>query len=237
MKLDTYYFETWSIEGALTTVIGIFIIYLEPFMMSIDVLASLVNQKTLITCFERLEIIDERMAKENILLNYKTIKKYSIVFLSIAFVGEVTLGIINLIVFQTEFISWQSLWWFLTCVPLFNNSVAKVWFLVLILIVQQRLRAINNYLNDTKKLFFEKKIKSKSVGLNMTKDDLFIENIGYLEKEIFSTRNNKVKDDGWAFMKNSSITHKINDIAVVESKTKNFINIIPYNDPKKGTIK
>lgn len=205
--------------------------------MAIDVLASLVNQKTLITCFERLEIIDEKMAKENILLNYKTIKKYSIVFLSIAFVGEVTLGIINLIVFQTEFISWQSLWWFLTCVPLFNNSVAKVWFLVLILIVQQRLRAINNYLNDTKKLFFEKKIKSKSVGLNMTKDDLFIENIGYLEKEIFSTRNNKVKDDGWAFMKNSSMTHKINGIAVVESKTKNFINIIPYDDPKKGTVK
>lgn len=225
--------------AALTMFIGVFIIYMEPGMMAIDMLACLINQKSLMTIFERLKEIDDKLNKENILLNYRDIKKYSIIFIGIAFVGEITLGIFNLIVFQEEFFSYTSAWWFLRCAPLFCNAVAKTWFLILILLVQQRLQAINDYLNDTKKIFFERKIRHVStVGSNLKKDNLFIENIGFLEKEICSTRNMRIKSDkAWNWVGNSIVTNKVNNFDVFAPKLKAFVDVVPYKPSnRKGEI-
>jgi gustatory receptor len=224
--------------GTLTTVIGIFIIYMEPLMMAIDVIASLVNQKSLIDVFERLREIDEKLAKENILLDYRVIRRYSIIFMSIAFIGEITLGIANLFAFQETLLSFESLWWLTSCIPLFNNGVSKTYFLILILLVQQRLRAINTHLNDTKKVFFERKVRhvngNASLESNLKKDNLFIENIGYLEKEIFSTRNMKIKNgNDWKWVGNSGMTNRVNDINVLAQKKRGIINVAPY-DPSRG---
>lgn len=223
--------------GTLTIVIGICIIYMEPLMLAIDVLALLINQKALISIFERLREIDDKLVKENITLDYRVIRKYSIIFLVIALIGEVTLGVFNLAVFQAEFFSFFSLWWLVSCIPLFNNSVARVWFLILILVVQQRLRAINDYLNDTKRTFLEKKLRhfTATAGSNLKRDNLFIENIGYLEKEIFSTRSMKIKSgNAWNWVDNSSMTDKVNDINIFAPTSRGFINVAPYDPNKKG---
>lgn len=229
--------DSESSIGTLTTVIGVFIIYMEPLMMSIDALASLINQKSLITVFDRLREIDDKLGKENISLNYRVITRYSIIFMVVAFVGEVTLGIFNLLVFQTEFFSWGSLWWLISCAPLFCNGVAKTWFLILILLVQQRLQAINNYLNDTKKIFFERKLRQviATHGSHLRKDNLFIEKIGYLEKEIFATRNMKIKSgNAWNWVDKSSVTNKVNDISVFAPKPRGFIDVAPYDPNRQG---
>lgn len=218
--------------GALTMVIGVFIIYLEPFMMTIDVLASMINQTSLLSIFDRLRDIDEKLDKENISLKYKVLRKYSIILMCIAFVGEVTLGIFNLFVFQTDFISLYSLWWLISTIPLLINSVARIWFLVLILLVQQRLRAINEYINTTKKLFFQKKIRHlNAIGsTNQHKDDLFLENIGYLEREIFSTRKMQIKDNNWNWA-----TNRVNDINHnTTNKSRGIIHVLPHDGIKKG---
>lgn len=221
--------------GALTLVIGLFIIYMEPFMMAIDVVASLINQNGLITIFDRLRDIDDKLAKENISLNYKIIGKYSIIFMIIAFVGELTLALFNLYDFHEKVISFHSLWFLISSVPLFTNSVAKVWFLILILLVQQRLQAINVYLNDIKKSFFEKKMRHvNAIGSTSKKDNLFLENIGYLEREIFSTRNMKIKSDNWVW---ASGTNRVNDLNQFATKTGGIINVVPYESTiKKGKI-
>lgn len=225
--------------GTLTTVIGIFIIYLEPLMMTIDVLASLINQKCLVVIFERLREIDDKLSKENILLNYRIIGKYSIIFLSVALVGEVTLGLFNLITFQEALFSLKSLWWFLSCVPLFANSISKTWFLLLIILVQQRLQAINDYLNDAKRIFIERKMRhvvtNVKRGSNLKKDNLFIENIGYLEKEIFSTRNMKIKNgNAWNWVDKSGMTDKVNGINIFAPRSTGIINVTPYDVSRKG---
>lgn len=222
--------------GTLTTVIGIFIIYMEPLLMAIDVLAGLINQKSLVTIFDRLQEIDDKLGKENILLNYRIITRYSIIFLFIAFVGEVTLALFNLLEFQSDFFSFHSLWWLISCIPLFNNCVAKTWFLILIILVQQRLRAINAYLNETKRIFLEKKMRGvNTVGSNLKKDNLFMENIGYLEKEIFSTRNMKIKSgNAWGWDDKSGMTNKVNDINIFGSKSRGIISVAPYDESQKG---
>lgn len=201
-------------------------------MMAIDVLASLINQKSFSTIFDRLQEIDDKLGKENVLLSYRDIKKYSIIFLVIAFIGEITLAFFNLIVFETDLFSWSSVWWLASAIPLFINGVAKTWFLILILLVQQRLRAINGYLNDIKKTFQEKKMRQVNVtGSNLKKDNLFIGNIGYLEKEIFSTGNMKIKsDNAWNWVGNSITTNKVNDISIFAPKSKGLIEVSPYED-------
>jgi hypothetical protein len=221
--------------GTLTTVIGLFIIYMEPLMLIIDVLASLINQKSLVVIFDRLREIDDKLARENILLNYPVIKKYSITFLLIAFTGEVSLGLFNLIVFHDDFLSLNSLWWLLSCVPLFCNAVAKTWFLILIMSVQQRLRAINQYLEETKKTLFERKMRRINAGgSNLKKDNLFIENMGYLE-EIYSSRKMKIKSgNAWDWVSNSSMTNKVNDINIFTPNSRGIINVAPYDPNRKG---
>lgn len=222
--------------GTLTTVIGLFIIYMEPLMMSIDVLASIINQKRFVTVFDRLRDIDDKLGKENVLLNYRVITKYSIIFVSIAVVGELTLALLNLFFFNTQFFSLTSLWWIASCIPLFANGLARTWFLILILLVQQRLRTINDYLNDIKKIFFEKKVRHVTAfGSNLKKDNLFIENIGYLEKEIFSTRSMKIKsDNAWNWVGNSIMTNKVNDVNIFAPKLKAFVDVTPYDGRDKG---
>ncbi|CRK92636.1 CLUMA_CG006200, isoform A [Clunio marinus] len=216
-------------SGTLTTVIGIFIIYLEPLMMAVDVLASLINQNRLISIFDRLKRIDDKLVKENISLNYQVIRKYSIIFIAIAAICEISLQAVYLISFDSDPFSWYSLYWFVVTIPTFSNSVAKTWFLVLILLVQQRLRAINDYLNDTKRVLSERKMRNiNTIGSNHRKDNLFMENIEYLEKEFLSTRNAKIKsDNAWAV--NSGMTNKVNDFNIFgQTKSKSIIKVRPF---------
>lgn len=202
-------------------------------------LACLINQNSLITIFERLREIDDKLGQENILLNHQDIKKYSIIVIAIAFLGELSLCFFNLLLFQESFFSLASAWWILCCVPLFCNAVAKTWFIILILLVQQRLRAINDYLNETKEIFFERKVRRASDSeSDQKKDNLFIENIGYLEKEICSTRNMKIiSDNAWNWVGNSIVTSNVNNIAGLAPKSKAFIDVAPYKLPsRKGEI-
>lgn len=81
---------------SLTEVIGVIIIYLEPFMMTIDIIASIINQATLIEVFQRLQTIDEKLASENIFLNYKFVRNFSVVLIVIAVLIEVGLSTMNM---------------------------------------------------------------------------------------------------------------------------------------------
>lgn len=221
--------------GTLTAVIGLIIVYMEPFMFAVDVLAALLNQKSLIAIFERLREIDDKLLKESVSLNYRAIKNYSIILVAIAAVGEVVITIFNLVLFQDTIVSWSSLYWMVSSIPLFNNCLARTWFLLLILLVQQRLRAINGYLNDTKNVFLKKKSRYATGSNSKTGDNLFMENLGYLEREIFSTRNTKIKsDNAWNWVGNSKLTGAVNDVSAIGPKSNGFINVGPYDPNGKG---
>lgn len=175
---------------SLTEVIGLIIIYLEPLMMAIDIIAAIVNQSSLIDVFHRLQMIDERLANENIFLNFKFIRKFSIALILFAIFWEFGLTVMNLMIFLDELAIWKSIVWLLTSVPLFINFVAKVWFLCLILLIRQRLMAINKHLSDLADSFVEKKSK-------FGKNEIFVQTVEFLRNEIIGPRNVKGKNFGW----------------------------------------
>lgn len=219
--------------STLTALIGMFIVYLEPFMMTIDVIAALVNQVSLMNVFDRLDDIDRKLERENVYLSYGQNRVISIIFIGTFLVAEIVIGLSIVFVFREEFSVLQACCWIISCVPLIINTIAKTWFLMLILFIQQRLRAINTYLNDIKRSFSERKLRHVSSSVDSKpptsrKDNLFMETAGYLEKEIYSIRS--VNVDGWnweAAARNNNINSRTNKVGDVKNSTK-LIQVAAY---------
>jgi hypothetical protein len=235
-SMTILYQDSQKSIGMLTYVIGLLVVYLSPVMMAIDIFASLFNQKVFITVFDRLMDLDEKLMRENISINFKVITKYSIIFLVINFVTEFFLTILNLFVFDEE-ISWYSIWFLTTAIPHCVNGIARIWFLILILLVQQRLRSINAYLEDAKNFFQEKKNKrvNNPNYVDLKKDNIFIENVGFLEKEIFTTKNLTFKnllvggnEAKWV-VEQSTKGNNFGDISHLRPTNQKFIKVMPHD--------
>lgn len=209
--------------GTLTAIIGIVIIYMEPLMLSIDVIGSIINQKPMIVLMERMQRVDDKLLKENIEIDYGKTKRLTIILIILATIMETSLVIYNFILFQDVML--QSFWWLITCIPLYSSSLAKIWYITLVFNVKQKFTAINDHFEHTS-LFFEelkKKMTKSKQKLNDLDDDdsPFVENVdhgGYLHREIYPKplfkRSNKIQTGDY-----NVSAHSKNDI----------VQVVPYN--------
>lgn len=158
-------------------------------MMSVDVIAAILNQNNFISVFERLKIVDEKLGKENIDLPYTKVVKLGKILSGIVFVMEFTITTMNFLLFTYE-INWMSAYYYFTGIPMILSSLAKIWFICLIVVVRQRFKAINRYLNDTSKLFQAQKKKYETDVSDLLPDDT----TNYLEKDMVFTRNKMMSE-------------------------------------------
>lgn len=190
--------------GTLTIIIGIFIIYMEPIMMCVDIIASIINQKHLIHCLDRMQKVDDKLLKENITIDYVQLKRYSIRLIILITICELTLVFCNFLQFQ-DVTAIESLYWFVTFIPMYLSTLSKIWFIILVYNVKQKFIAINDYFNNTRITFYERKCKlrrnlsggrcaaqSNSNNYNKNYNNVInskileeIEHVGYLQKEIY----------------------------------------------------
>ncbi|XP_058823576.1 gustatory receptor for bitter taste 66a [Topomyia yanbarensis] len=170
----------------LTNAIGIFIIYMEPLMMCIDLIASMINQKLLIDCLDRLEKVDQKLSTENITVNNSRIQRYIIIFLVLVLLFEFLLTTYNFVVFSQSVTLW-SLVWFITAFPTGINSVSRIWFVVLVLAVRHRFHAMNNHMDELAGLLEEHNDHWED-ELEIEKNDI---PMNYLEREIFTIRSHR----------------------------------------------
>ncbi|XP_058449762.1 gustatory receptor for bitter taste 66a [Malaya genurostris] len=170
----------------LTNAIGIFIIYMEPMMMCIDLIASMINQKLLIDCLDRLEKVDQKLSTENITVNNHRIHRYIVILLLSVLTFEFVLTTYNFVVFSDAVTLW-SLLWFITALPTGMNSVSRIWFVVLVLSVRHRFQTMNMHMDDLAGLLEQHS--------ELWEDDLEIEKsdipMNYLEREIFTIRSHR----------------------------------------------
>lgn len=178
--------------------------------MCVDIVASVINQNNFISVFERLKIVDEKLEKENIDLPYARVVKLGKILSVVVFVAELTLTSMNFFMFTNE-INLYSLYYYFTGLPLILSSLAKIWFICLIVVVRQRFKAINRYLNETSKLFGAQKKKHESDIGEMLPDD----STNYLEKDMLFTRTKILQ---------SSISEKIQP---------KMIKVSPYDGMSK----
>ncbi|XP_039440022.1 gustatory receptor for bitter taste 66a [Culex pipiens pallens] len=201
-------------QGSLTSAIGIFIIYMEPLMMCIDLLAAIINQKLLIECMERLEKVDAKLANENITVNNARIQRYIVVILVLVLVFESVLTTYNFVKFAEAYTLW-SLIWFITAFPTGINSVSRLWFVVLVLAVRHRFQAMNSHMDELAGMLEEHNERWE--------DELEIEKheipMNYLEKEIFTIRSHRRGVvHGMVPVKKFSSSTKVIDVKPFEKK-------------------
>lgn len=112
-------------------------------MMTTDMIATLINQRQLMRCVERLERIDFKLSNEGIFMNYRLLQRDSLIMIIIIMSRKYLVIFLSVIVFDLNF-------FILWCdnQPVFVSALSKVWFVLLVISIREKFSAINAYLND-----------------------------------------------------------------------------------------
>lgn len=133
-------------SGTLTVIIGYVIIYMEPLMLAVDVLGFLIHQRLLVRLLAHMQHVDDQLARQHVHMNYGYVRRLTVRLLAVVTVIEASIVTYNFVLFQE--VDLESAWWFITCMPLFLSSVAKVWFILLMTNVRMKFEAINGHMQD-----------------------------------------------------------------------------------------
>uniref|UniRef100_A0A182K9M1 Gustatory receptor n=1 Tax=Anopheles christyi TaxID=43041 RepID=A0A182K9M1_9DIPT len=183
-----YMKDDWGSQKTLTNAIGIFIIYMEPLMMAVDMVAGMLNQKRLAQCFDRLARLDGHLAGEGVLINNGRMRRYTIVLLLLMLLFESIITVYSFVEFEQEYTAW-SLIWFITTIPTALNSVCRIWYVMLVAAIRQRFNAMNAHMNAIAHGILN--YKEQFVG--ETESDITEIPLDYLEKEIFTVYTQRRK--------------------------------------------
>lgn len=112
-------------------------------MLVSDVVATIINQRHLVRCIQRLETIDKKLNNESISINYRPLRVLSI-FLIIIMLGRKCLMVLfGYFGFGLHFLI---LW--LMNVPIFASALSKMWFVLIVANIRKKFEAINRHLDE-----------------------------------------------------------------------------------------
>uniref|UniRef100_A0A182PEG1 Gustatory receptor n=1 Tax=Anopheles epiroticus TaxID=199890 RepID=A0A182PEG1_9DIPT len=188
VAITNYLNDDWGSQKTLTNAIGIFIIYMEPLMMAVDMVAGIINQKRFAQCFDRIARLDGHLAGEGILINNDRMRRYTIVLLLLMLIFELYITVYSFVEFELEFTAW-SLIWFITTIPTALNSVCRIWNVTLVAAIRQRFNAMNAHMNAIAHGILN--YKDQFVG--EADADITEIPLDYLEKEIFTVYTQRRK--------------------------------------------
>ncbi|XP_052863795.1 gustatory receptor for bitter taste 66a-like [Anopheles cruzii] len=181
-----YVKDNWGSQKTLTNAIGIFVTYMEPIMMSTDMVAGMFNQKRIIETLERLNRVDAKLAGEGIQINNRPLQHIALL-LGLSMLGfEAVITVYSFVVFE-EAVTFVSIIWFITTIPTALNSVCRIWFILLVHAVRQRFNAMNAHMSEIAQGLQHYK---EQQGSERDKEVCDVP-LDYLEKEIFTVYTQK----------------------------------------------
>lgn len=131
----------------MTFVIGIFLTYIGLIMMATDQLTAVMNQGQLGEVYERIRVVDERLYREQCLVDNSGIAKRIRVMIIMTFIFEIAI-LLSTYINLVDYTQWLSLLWVFSVVPTFINTLDKIWFAVSLYALKERFEAINSTLED-----------------------------------------------------------------------------------------
>lgn len=133
-------------SGTLTVIIGYVIIYMEPLMLAVDVLGFVVYQALLVRLVAHMQRVDDQLARQHVHLDYGSLRPVTVWLLATVTLVELSICAYNFVLFQEVVL--ESVWWFITFMPLYLSSIAKIWFIMLMSNVRMKFAAINGHMGD-----------------------------------------------------------------------------------------
>lgn len=192
--------------------------------MSLDIIITITKQKTIINCFQKLQKIDLQLIKENIQINYSNTKyKINLMVVLVIFM-EALLGVFNYVQFTENHNPFSFIWYMQTISPILFNSLARIWFTGLILLMKDRFVAINQYFLNIEKLMTKHADKSKK---DNSENEIFLNQEIKSSLSLKKNKINSVNKDG----NNGTPVKNVNSNFFLDNKIdRKFIDICRIHD-------
>lgn len=106
-------------------------------------LATLINQRHLVRCIARLEQVDERLAKENVHIDYNCLKGLSLILIIVTLCRKFLMMLFGYFVFDLSILQLWSMY-----VPICVSVLSKIYFVLIVSNIRKKFDAINSYLDE-----------------------------------------------------------------------------------------
>lgn len=162
--------------------IGISLIYMEPLMLVVDVGGFIINQSKMMACITTMQELDDKLQKENIVIDYRKIRKITVGLIVIISLFESGIVAYN-------YVKLEDTIWF---APLYVSTVSKIWYVALVYNIKQKFVAINLHFETMQMKFNENKWKilATNTTTKIAKErSSEHDQIGYLHREIVVKKN------------------------------------------------
>lgn len=111
--------------------------------MTLDMLATLLNQRHLVRCIQRLDQVDEKLAKENVQIDYRSLKNLSLILIVVTLARKFLMILFGFFVFDLNVFQLWSMY-----VPICVSVLSKIYFVLIVCNIRKKFDAINSYLNE-----------------------------------------------------------------------------------------
>lgn len=111
--------------------------------MTLDMLATLINQRHLVRCIQRLEQVDEKLAKENVQIDYRSLKRLSLILIIVTICRKLLMICFGFFVFELNVLQLWSMY-----VPICVSVLSKIYFVLIVCNIRKKFDAINSYLDE-----------------------------------------------------------------------------------------
>lgn len=190
----------------MTFVIGLFLTYIGLIMMATDQLTAVLNQGQLGELYERIRLVDERLYREQCLVDNSGISKRIRVMIIMTFIFEIAI-LLSTYVNLVDYTQWLSLLWVVSVIPTFINTLDKIWFAVSLYALKERFEAINATLEDlvTEHEKFKawisgdknnESVGDRTAGSDDSQPPQYDSNLEYLYKELGGMDMGSIKGSG-----------------------------------------
>lgn len=146
-------------------------------MLVVDVGGFIINQNRLMACITTMQELDDKLRKENIIVEYRKIRKLTIGLIVVISLFESGIVAYNYVLLEDTI-------WF---APLYVSTVCKVWYVALVYNIKQKFVAINLHFENMQRMFNENKRKIKTA--HGEDKSAVADQIGYLHREIVVRKN------------------------------------------------
>lgn len=116
---------------------------MEPAMMVLDMLATLINQRHLVRCFKNLERIDAKLATEGVEIDYRPLQRLSIVLIVITLCRNILMVLFGYFVFRSNVFRLCAVY-----APICIIVLSKIYFVLIVCNIRMKFDAINSYLDE-----------------------------------------------------------------------------------------
>lgn len=106
-------------------------------------LATLINQRILVKCIERLEHVDEKLAKENVQIDYESLRRLSLILIIITICRKLLMIFFGFFMFNINFFQLWAMY-----VPICVSVLSKIYFVLIVCNIRKKFDAINSYLDE-----------------------------------------------------------------------------------------